>query len=320
MDRDLAEAYIRDAYPDHHQAMLLRLLEPSIRITSASHPYGGANLRSKFGGDPAIPDDIDWPAWDARAWTDSKIAFFERRLKFGQGTQWAQDSIAKLKNEYPKEPIPLSFIAQIDLEEADPSPHLGLPTSGRLFFFYDAVNSPWGFDPSTRTAAQVLYLSQPISQIRRAPRSDAPPTIFKTASLRFEPDWTLPEFIEGESPELSIYKLDEKYRDLITQLIGENTIVHRIRGHDQPIQNDMKLEAQLVSNGIYCGDSSSAEDPRVESLSAGAADWVLLLQVDSDEAGPGWMWGDAGRLYYWIRKQDLADRDFSQIWATEQCY
>lgn len=32
------------------------------------------------------------------------------------------------------------------------------------------------------------------------------------------------------------------------------------------------------------------------------------------------MWGDAGMLYYWIRRQDLAQGNFDNVWMTMQCY
>lgn len=72
----------------------------------------------------------------------------------------------------------------------------------------------------------------------------------------------------------------------------------------------MRLECQLVSNGIYCGDPSGYQDPRRASLESGAADWQLLIQIDSDADRLGWMWGDMGRLYFWNRRQDLAAANF----------
>jgi uncharacterized protein YwqG len=45
---------------------------------------------------------------------------------------------------------------------------------------------------------------------------------------------------------------------------------------------------------------------------------VLLLQVDSDDVGM--MWGDGGRLYFWIREQDARRADFSNVWMILQCY
>jgi uncharacterized protein YwqG len=58
---------------------------------------------------------------------------------------------------------------------------------------------------------------------------------------------------------------------------------------------------------------------RPKSPTAGAADWRLLLQIDTDEDGPGWMWGDVGRIYFWIKKHDLALRRFADVWLILQC-
>lgn len=67
----------------------------------------------------------------------------------------------------------------------------------------------------------------------------------------------------------------------------------------------MQLECQLASNGIYVGDSSGYNHPKRRALENGATDWQLLFQIDSDEKGLGTMWGDVGRVYFWIRQQDL---------------
>jgi uncharacterized protein YwqG len=47
-------------------------------------------------------------------------------------------------------------------------------------------------------------------------------------------------------------------------------------------------------------------------------DWHLLLQVDSEQAA-GMMWGDVGRLYYWIRSKDLKAGNFDNVWLVLQC-
>ena len=80
----------------------------------------------------------------------------------------------------------------------------------------------------------------------------------------------------------------------------------------------MDLECQLVSNGLYCGDSSGYNDPRRERLEAGRSDWILLLQLDSDDDA-GMMWGDCGMLYFWIKKSDLKDNMFENCWMILQC-
>ena len=50
-----------------------------------------------------------------------------------------------------------------------------------------------------------------------------------------------------------------------------------------------------------------------------AAEWELLLQVDSDEAN-GMMWGDMGRLYFLIHRDDLQARRFEKAWMIWDCY
>jgi uncharacterized protein YwqG len=82
----------------------------------------------------------------------------------------------------------------------------------------------------------------------------------------------------------------------------------------------MQLECQLASNGIYTGDSSRYNAPKAKQLEKGAGDWQLLLQIDSDAKVLGTMWGDVGRVYFWIREQDLKKRDFSNVWLILQCY
>ena len=101
---------------------------------------------------------------------------------------------------------------------------------------------------------------------------------------------------------------------------SEKDPIHRCGGHPQEIQGDMRLKCQLVTNGIYCGDPSGYQDPRRPLLEKGAADWQLLLQIDSDESSVGWMWGDVGRVYFWARRQDIEAADFDGCWAILQCY
>ena len=67
-------------------------------------------------------------------------------------------------------------------------------------------------------------------------------------------------------------------------LEDRGAVIHRLLGHPDPVQGDMQLECQLASNGIDCGDAGGYRDPRVPALRPGAADWRLLLQIDSDDA------------------------------------
>ena len=95
---------------------------------------------------------------------------------------------------------------------------------------------------------------------------------------------------------------------------------HHLLGHPQVLQNPMELECQLASQGIFCGSPEGFQSGRGQALAGGARDWRLLLQIDSDDEGPGWMWGDSGRLYYWVKRQDRASLQFQDAWLLLQCH
>lgn len=47
---------------------------------------------------------------------------------------------------------------------------------------------------------------------------------------------------------------------------------------------------------------------------------LLLLQLDSSEEESGWMWGDCGRLFFWIRPEDLGACNFDHVKLVLECY
>ena len=131
------------------------------------------------------------------------------------------------------------------------------------------------------------------------------------------PELTLPD----DLPELTYgTPAYESYRRLCDELTKSGCLTHhRLLGHPQLIQNPMELECQLASNGIYCGGASRFQEAEAKALEPGAVDWRLLLQIDTDEDGPEWMWGDVGRIYFWIKRQDLASLRFTDAWLIFQC-
>ena len=73
----------------------------------------------------------------------------------------------------------------------------------------------------------------------------------------------------------------------------------------------MDRDAQLMSVGIdpYSSEGSSMQ---AKSVEGGRHDWILLAQICGfDEIGC--IWGDCGEAYFWIRKADLLNRDFSRV-------
>ena len=223
---------------------------------------------------------------------------------------------------------PLSFVGQFRMTEIVPFDADGdLPQAGILYFFYDAHQEAWGFDPADRGAWKVLHYDGPESalQPRRTPAGPDPSIAeieFQECGIVFSLGISLPSW---ESPFITSLKFTETENDdylalleEIAALNGESSVWHHLLGHPQPVQGDMQLECQLAAHGLFCGDASGYEDPLRPHLEDGAKDWRLLLQIDSDD-DPAMMWGDVGRIYYWIRQEDLRAKDFEKVWFVLQC-
>ncbi len=213
---------------------------------------------------------------------------------------------------------PQSFIAQINLAETYPYDLDGmLPPAGLLSFFYDSAQSVWGFDPKQDSAWAVQYAQEAADLVRRKSPSDLPLEAsfdairpHASSELTFAPAWF------SEVAALDLTRDERLALDGVLERDGET--IHRLLGHPNPIQGDMQLECQLVANGLYCGNESGYNDPRAAELAPGATQWRLLLQVDSDDAA-GMMWGDVGRIYYWMHEDDLAARNWARARLILQC-
>jgi uncharacterized protein YwqG len=108
---------------------------------------------------------------------------------------------------------------------------------------------------------------------------------------------------------------------------------HRIGGYPNYVQHDPKFEAHLKTTGAwaeiwkqgnldamsYFHESNRRFAEARQREGHRAAEWKLLLQVDSEEAN-GMLWGDVGRLYFLIHRDDLQTQRFEKTWMVWDCY
>lgn len=235
---------------------------------------------SRLGGVPDLPTGMDWPYWKG---------------------------------------LPQSFIAQIRLEDVRQYDINGVvPHSGMLWFFYDAQQETFGAAPADLGGWCVLFNADNRVELQRAPTPEALPagSQFKACSLRFINEITL-----SQQPQLEIASFDwtdeeqKNYETLLStfpSLADRATMHHRLLGNPDTIQDDMRLQCQLTSQGV-----TDVGDPHVRELAKDVMQWQLLLQLDSD-ASLGMRWGDAGMLYYWIKSTDLRACRFDRAWLVLQ--
>jgi len=185
----------------------------------------------------------------------------------------------------------------------------------------------WGFDPKDKGGFRVFYFGDAVGELSRTAPPAIPPkkllfglvsqnkTVreYEACALDFAPLLTLPDDFQSVG---LVEEMSDQYFELLESLGGH----HRLLGYSEPIQGEMELECELVTNGLYCGDSRGYNESRAKELEKTCHHWRLLLQIDSDDENSDMMWGDAGRLYFWIKEEDLRQKRFDECWLISQCF
>lgn len=264
------------------EAEVTTLLLPSIRLRAyATHDEVIAVGATKIGGLPDLPPSIGWPT--------------------------VPDLVDSLNQDLPGGP--LCFLAQFDLASLAPLDAEGLlPPGGMLYFFA----APWvpalGYGAEHDIYVRVFHFDGDLTALRRAPVPPIPERLYNEGELfpeghvyipcnvEFEAQQTLPD-IDTLTHIESVYLSEgewEKYIDLYKKSgVRREKFNHRLLGYAQLVQGDMPFKA-------------------------GPGVWRLLLQLDT-QPDINLEWQAWGRAYFWIEKQALLARDFSDVWLITQC-
>jgi uncharacterized protein YwqG len=284
-DSPLAEAGRRYFSPADAETWI-GLLRPGFHLRAL---VPDESVVAYLGGDPLLPADLEWPVWEDHG--------------------------------------PLSFVAAVDCGEV-PTDELDipLPKSGALlFFYYDGLgeSSVIYTDPdSVVNGTRVLYVPAEADAEPRTAPQDA--TTYPRLLLGGELIATAPDnenaaliaaYGDPDDPAGYVdYPLtdpdDNGFWDDVTAFRRDHSPHHRIGGYALPIQGAVENEA---AQAVHPG----SEDQAVAARKGLVPDLVLLIQIDSDSRS-GMGWGDAGRLYWMISREDLAAGSFEKATFTWQ--
>jgi hypothetical protein len=193
---------------------------------------------------------------------------------------------------------PLAFLAQIDVGDVARVLPDGPLAAGHLWFFYDAKEEPWGYDASHAGGSRVLFRPSG-ALLRPSATPEGLAETFPLCALTVEAYEDPPDLDDMEPPAAMDEVASEKYGAVRAFLSsGTGGTAHKLLGHADAVQGPMEPECERL---------------------AGAGKWRLLLQLESDDTA-GMMWGDAGRLYFWIRDEDLQAGRFDRTWTVLQCH
>ena len=255
---------------------------------------------TRFGGVPDVPADFVWPVYE--------------------GTSFADNEVKKR---------PLSFLAQFNCADLATLDTEGLlPKTGLLSFFYEMETACWGFDPKDAGCARVFWFED-TSAIASAqvPEDLASDFRFPMLKINMEKETS---FIDGQDFRiLHENGIDWSTIGGILEELGiedpENS--SKLLGWPNLIQDSIMLECEFASSGYYLGDPEGwakvPQEERESKKQTSLEDWRLLFQLDTVESRKDnfeLMFGDCGRIYFCIRKEDLLARRFDRVWLILQCY
>ena len=251
--------------------------------------------KSKIGGKPYLPKDFIWPYY--------------------QG-------------------LPLSFLAQINLEEVSSlDKDKLLPDKGILYFFYELETQEWGYSPQNKGCAKVFYFEDSSNfELIDFPKNMEDDYKIPEFKINFKSNISLPSYEDffnlvedkeelkdiTENEFYDIYhsaydELSKKYLVPIEKYI-------KLLAYPDVIQNSMEEECAAVARGFNMGGIGYPKKYK-EEIKKASKDWILLFQMDTVETSDyELMFGDCGHIYFWIKKEDLANKNFDNIWLILQCY
>lgn len=254
---------------------------------------------TRFGGVPDVPEDFVWPTFETNTIDDEEV---------------------KLR--------PLSFLAQFNCAEVSAFDKEGLlPRTGLLSFFYEVGSQLWGYDPKHAGCARV-YWFEDMTSLSRAKFPEDLDEYYRFPELQIKAtrEKSIPSFEDFALEREDLYGSDgyELFENTCKELgykMPENS--SKLLGWPDVIQNNMTLECELVSRGHYLGGSYE-EIPQSDMDAAretSIENWRLLFQLDTvNYKDFGLMFGDCGRIFFYIRKEDLAAKRFDRVWLMLQCF
>lgn len=255
---------------------------------------------SKIGGKPDLPKDFQWFYYNGEDY--KKIV--ENR--------------------------PLSFLMQINCEEVHKYDKESLlPEKGMLYFFYELFTMTWGFSPQDRGSAKFFYYDGEIEDLVPAdfPEDMEEDCIIPESKINFESMNDYPiDFLDYYDPDDSDEEMDRKEKEFEKELeeLGYKADTTKLLGHPELIQGEYWEECEGVARkNIYYGSApiKYGSDEVKKSIKENAKDWILLMQMSELEIGDyGLYFGDSGKIYFNIRKEDLKNKNFDDVWLILQCY
>lgn len=293
-----------DAFENQYEVKINDKIKPLLTHTISLHRemMDEEHIKigcSKFGGNPDLPLDIPYP-YDGKT--------------------------------------PYSFVMQINCEDLNVYDlNNQFPDKGMLYFFqkFEDEMIPLSFDYEGEEgliefmkATEIFHYDGQISSLVRA---ETPKSIhierINTAKIHFGSHYTIPEPYENKL----VYKnVGFNEEDLEAFLSDLSEGLHRLPY--MPIEEILNSELDTYFDTPFhqlLGEATPIQASPLEELKDDLSnrfeqpinkqeEWLLLCQLGVDE-DLNLYWAADGYMYYFIRKEDLLNKNFKNIYSIMQC-
>lgn len=209
---------------------------------------------------------------------------------------------------------PLACLLQLNLSEVPIYENDDfLPKSGILYLFYDIENHPWDSDDDENGFA-VYYYNGDLNELCPTDFPEETDSDCAYAGCVDEncivDEYRINFISKKDLPDYEDFTLLSEDGDYIEDYEDERDAV---LGYDSLEYSDGYFKLGGYSNCIQNGVSEEFDD-----------DYVQLFQLCSLAGdymdGRGFMFGDGGKLYFYIDRKDLAECRFDKVRFVLQCY
>ena len=270
--------------------MLLNIKKNEITISTELNNNSEIINKSKIGGKPYLPKDFVWPYY---------------------------------------EELPLSFLAQINLEEVNSfDKDKLLPSTGMLYFFYELETEEWGYELKNKGCAKVFYYEDTSNfELIDFPKDMKDYCQVPEFKVTFKANISYPSYEDfdiihngGKEVADNFEDFQDAYFDIYNNHMESLDSYTKLLGYPDVIQSSMEEQCAAITKGFYMGGIDSPKKYREEVIKD-SKDWILLFQMDAIEVDNyKLMFEDYGHIYFWIKKEDLKNKNFDNVWLILQFY
>ena len=269
--------------------MLLNIKKNEITISTELNNNSEIINKSKIGGKPYLPKDFVWPYY---------------------------------------EELPLSFLAQINLEEVNSfDKDKLLPSTGMLYFFYELETEEWGYELKNKGCSKVLYFEDTSNfELIDFPKDMKSYCQVPEFKVTFKANISYPSYEDfdiihngGKEVADNFEDFQDAYFDIYNNHMESLDSYTKLLGYPDVIQSSMEEQCAAITKG-FIGGIDSPKKYREEVIKD-SKNWILLFQMDAIKVDDyELMFEDYGHIYFWIKKEDLKNKNFDNVWLILQFY